>query len=95
MLRTGSGRVVLASCRPEEKSFAERGSRNSIFTHFLLQALRGETRTLGDGVVRVFDLFRHVSDKVPPFVSRLGERQTPLFKADALDNDFAVAVCRK
>ncbi|MCY1083644.1 caspase family protein [Archangium lansingense] len=95
LLRTGRGRVVLASCRPEEKSFAERGSRNSIFTHFLLQALRGEARTLGDGVVRVFDLFRHVSDKVPPFVSTLGERQTPLFKADALDSDFAVAVSRK
>jgi hypothetical protein len=29
------------------------------------------------------------------FVSKLGERQTPLFKADALDHDFAVVVCRR
>jgi hypothetical protein len=95
MLVTGRGRVVLASCRPGEESYAERDSRNSIFTRFLLQALRGEARTLGDGAVRVFDLFRHVSDKVPPYVERLGDRQTPLFKAVALDSDFVVAMCRR
>jgi hypothetical protein len=46
-LAQGRGRVVIASSRPGEDSWGLHGMRNSLFTHYLLEALRGEGRTLG------------------------------------------------
>lgn len=89
-LAQGKGRVVMASSRPEEISWALAGMRNSLFTHFMLEALRGEAKTLDDGYVRVFDLFRHVADQVP-----LRAAQHPIFKATAMEEDFPVALCHR
>jgi len=86
-LAQGKGRVVIASSRPDELSWALRGMRNSLFTHYLLEALRGEARTLGDGYVRVFDLFRHVAERVPTQAD-----QHPIFKASAMEEDFPIAL---
>jgi uncharacterized caspase-like protein len=47
-LAQGKGCVVIASSRPEEVSWVLPGMNNRLFTHYLLQALRGEGRTLGD-----------------------------------------------
>lgn len=89
-LAQGKGRVVIASSRPEEVSWALAGMGNSLFTHYLLEALRGQCRTLGDGYVRVFDVFRHVADHVPTKAD-----QHPIFKATAMEQDFAVALTSK
>ena len=89
-LATGKGRVILASSRPEEPSWALEGMDNSVFTYYLLEALRGQGPNLGDGYVRVFDLFRHVSEKVP---SRA--KQHPIFKATAMEEDFVVALATR
>jgi uncharacterized caspase-like protein len=89
-LAQGSGRVVIASSRTDEVSWALGGMRNSLFTHHLLAALRGEGRTLGDGYVRVFDLFRHIADHVPQQA-----RQHPIFKAAAMEQDFPVALAAR
>jgi hypothetical protein len=86
-LAQGVGRVVIASSRPDELSWALQGMKNSLFTHYLLEALRGQGRTLGDGYVRVFDLFRHVADRVPAKAN-----QHPIFKATAMEGDFPVAL---
>jgi hypothetical protein len=48
---------------------------------------RGEGRTLDDGYVRVFDLFRHVAEQV----SKRAE-QHPIFKAAGMETDFPVAL---
>jgi hypothetical protein len=61
--------------------------RNSLFTHYLLEALRGQGKTLGDGYVRVFDVFRHVADRVPTRAE-----QHPIFKATAMEEDFPIAL---
>jgi hypothetical protein len=63
--------------------------RNSLFTSYLLAALRGEGRTLGDGYVRVFDIFRHLAEHVPV---KAQAYQHPIFKATAMDADFPVAL---
>jgi len=63
--------------------------KNSVFTHYMLEALRGQGPSLGDGYIRVFDLFRHVSEKVP---SRA--KQHPIFKATAMEEDFVVALAK-
>jgi hypothetical protein len=88
-LAQGTGRVVMASSRAEEQSYALRDMRNSLFTHYLLEALRGKGPHLGDGRVRVFDVFRHVSKRVP---ERVKSRQHPIFKATAMEEDFPIAL---
>jgi hypothetical protein len=45
--------------------------------------------TKGDGVVRVFEIFDHVANKVPRTTS---DRQHPIFKASDLENNFPVAL---
>jgi metacaspase-1 len=89
-LAQGRGRAVIASSRPNEVSWTLGGMNNSLFTHYLLEALRGKGKTLGDGYVRVFDLFRHVADYVPQKVD-----QHPVFKASAMEEDFVIALTHK
>jgi hypothetical protein len=94
-LAHGKGRVVMASSRPDELSWALGGMKNSLFTHYLLEALRGEGRTLGDGYVRVFDIFRHVSETVPTKARQVAISQHPVSKTTAMEEDFAVARTRR
>ena len=86
-LAQGKGRVVIASSRPDEVSWALQGMNNSLFTHYLLEALHGRCKMLGDGYVRVFDIFRHVADNVPTKAD-----QHPIFKAAAMEEDFPIAL---
>jgi hypothetical protein len=86
-LAQGKGRVVIASSRPDEESLTLPVLRNSLFTHYLLEALRGKGKTQGDGYVRVFDLFRHVADHVSQKAD-----QHPIFKAAAMEEDWPVAL---
>lgn len=88
-LAQGKGRVVIASSRSDEVSWTLRGWDNSLFTHYLLEALRGGCQTLGDGYVRVFDVFRHVADNVP-----VKADQHPIFKATAMEEDFPIALAQ-
>ena len=86
-LAQGTGRVIIASSRPDELSWAVPWFNNSLFTHFLLEGLRGQAHTRGDGLIRVFDLFDYVSQKVPSHAS-----QHPIFKAAELENNFPIAL---
>ena len=88
-LAEGVGRVVIASSRSTETSLVFTGARNSVFTQYLLEAFRGESPTSGDGVVRVFDVFQHVSARVPQATSN---QQHPIFKASDLEMNFPVAL---
>ena len=83
----GVGLVVLASSRSNEFSHVIATSENSVFTESLLRALAGAGRNRGDGTVGVLDVFDYVSRDVP-----LRQRgQTPVFKADRLESNFAIA----
>jgi hypothetical protein len=88
-LAEGVGRVVIASSRATETSLVLSGAHNSVFTQHLLEALRGEMPTGGDGVVRVFEIFNHVASKVKRTTS---DRQHPIFKASDLEINFPVAL---
>ncbi len=88
-LAQGKGRVIIASSRPDQVSLLLSGMDNSLFTHYLLEALRGETRTRADGLIRVFDLFDYVSEKVPSRAT-----QNPIFKTADFENNFPVALWR-
>lgn len=90
-LAQGAGRVIIASSRASETSLVLGGARNSVFTQHLLEALKGEARTDGDGLIRVFEVFNHVSEKVRGTVPG---RQHPIFKASDLEDNFPVALDR-
>lgn len=90
-LAHGTGRVLIASSRAEETSLVLRGSRNSVFTQHLLEVLRGEGRTHGDGLIRVFEVFNHVAQRARETVPG---RQHPIFKANSLEDNFPVALDR-
>jgi hypothetical protein len=89
-LAQGTGRVLIASSRASEISLVLPGATNSLFTQHLLDALRGEARAHGDGLIRIFEVFNHVSEKVRGVVPD----QHPIFKASDLEDNFAVALDR-
>ncbi|MBX3050757.1 MAG: caspase family protein [Caldilineaceae bacterium] len=84
-LGAGEGRAILASARPDEKSYILPGDQNSLFTKHLLAGLRGGVAG-EDEYVRVFRLFEYVQPKV----TAQHPDQHPRFKANLGDN-FAIA----
>ena len=90
-LAQGTGRVFIASSRANEESWVLPNARNSVFTSHLLDALRGQARTSGDGVIRVFEIFNHVAEMVN---REAPGRQHPVFKASDLEDNFPVALDR-
>lgn len=86
-LAQGTGRVIMASSRTDETSLVLSSMQNSLFTHYLLEALRGNARTRGDKLLRIFDVFEYVSEQVPT-----RGNQHPIFKAADLENNFPIAL---
>lgn len=80
-LQSGRGRVIFASSRSEEYSYLQPGASNSLFTHHVLEGLRGSAPGIG-GVIRIFDLFHYVQ----PRVTAERADQHPLFKAEIEEN---------
>ena len=90
-LAQGTGRVLIASSRADETSLVLPNAPNSVFTSKLLDALRGQGRKSGDGVIRVFEIFNHVAQMVKRAVPG---RQHPIFKASDLEDNFPIALDR-
>ncbi|MGV2933098.1 caspase family protein [Vreelandella venusta] len=88
-LAVGNGRAMMASCRADEVSAVFTGARNSVFTTALLEGLRGGADKGASGFIKVFDLFDYISREVPKLIP---EYQHPIFKADNLEVNFAVAL---
>jgi hypothetical protein len=65
------------------------GAQNSAFTEALLEGLKGGADRNSEGVIRVFDLFDYVANKVP--ITTQGA-QHPIFKAAQLENNFPIAL---
>lgn len=88
-LAAGRGRALMASCRADEVSAVFNGARNSVFTTALLAGLRGAADKSASGFIKVFDLFNYISEEVPKLIP---DDQHPIFKADNLEVNFAVAL---
>lgn len=88
-LAQGTGRVIIASSRATETSLILHGASNSLFTEHLVGALKGAAYTQGDGLIRVFDVFNYVSEKVQ---SAVPGKQHPIFKASDLEDNFPIAL---
>ena len=86
-LAQGKGRVIIASCGEDEVSWELQGMRNGLFTHYLLEALKGAAAIRDDGFVHIYDIAHYVQEKVP---QRCPD-QHPIFKT-AVDSNFAIAL---
>lgn len=91
-LSSGSGRVVLASCSENERSYTYSSKGHSLFTYFLLEGLKGAAPAIEDGVVGVLDLFIYLSREVPARPQG-GEVQTPVILMRSKTN-FPLALRR-
>lgn len=81
LLSEGSGRVLIASSREDEFSFA--GKPYSAFTAAIIEALCGKSVAKKDGYVRVADLALYASEVVP---GRTDGRQHPVLHFSEADN---------
>lgn len=86
-LATGQGRVIIASSRSTEASWILPDMRNSLFSHYLLEALRGQAHTYDDGLIRILDIFNFIAEAVPQRCSQ----QHPILKAE-LEANFPIAL---
>ena len=77
----GSGRVVIASSKADELSYA--GKPYSAFTLALIEALAGLGAASQDGYVRVADLALYAREMVP---KRTQQRQHPILNFEQADN---------
>jgi hypothetical protein len=85
LLSQGSGRILIASSKEDEKSFA--GKPYSAFTLALIESFSGTGAAQMDGYVRVTDLALHTRQVVP---GRTQGRQHPILHFEHADN-FVVA----
>jgi hypothetical protein len=81
------GRVIIASCKPDEVSYELPGMRNGLFTHYLLEGLRGGAARQ-DGTVWMSHLFGYVYEHVGQH-----NLQHPFQKSAA--EDFIVAMTKQ
>jgi len=58
-----SGRVILASSKPEELSQEKPNLRNSVFTYYLLRGLNGEADFNRDGIITVDEAYDYVYER--------------------------------
>lgn len=86
-LAAGNGRVIISASEAHQSSWIVGQYRNSLFTHFLLEGLRGGVDDRSDGLIRVLDLFHYVASQVR---SARGD-QTPVLTTRTQDN-FPVAL---
>ena len=61
--RESEGKVILTSCKPDELSMEKAGLTNSVFTHYLLEGLRGSADSNGDGIVSLQEVYDFVYEK--------------------------------
>jgi uncharacterized caspase-like protein len=81
------GRVIIASCKPDEVSYELPEMRNSLFTHYLLEGLRGGAAR-PDGTVWITNLFGYVYEQVSRY-----NLQHPFQKSAT--EDFIIALTKQ
>ncbi|CAG1014190.1 hypothetical protein ANRL4_05135 [Anaerolineae bacterium] len=87
-LAQGTGRIVIASSKPEQYSYVRPQGDLSLFTWSLQDALSGKAAVRGDGLVHVLDVFHYVNEVVQDSQSK----QTPILKVKDLDLNFPIAL---
>ncbi|HNU03209.1 MAG TPA: caspase family protein [Anaerolineae bacterium] len=92
LLSTGEGRVIIAACRPEQKSWIG-GGKLSIFTQALVDGLSGQGYVPNNsGFIGAFGLYEHIYLAVKEAAGKLGKVQEPELTVLRGVGPFAVAL---
>ncbi|WP_254173985.1 caspase family protein [Planktothrix pseudagardhii] len=85
------GIALLTSAETNEVSFedAKWGGGHGVFTHYLLEGMRGAADLDGNGIVTVGELFEYVRDNVK---RETEHRQHPLIGANVYDRSMPVSI---
>lgn len=96
-LAEGEGRVIIASCKADEVSWELAGMNNGLFTHYLLEGLRGQAADV-EGEINIVGLFGYTAKKVRAHIDAINKAQscniaqTPWINAKT--EDFVVAIAQ-
>jgi serine/threonine protein kinase len=74
---TSQGRFLMASCGEGEKSIELAELGHGLFTHYLIQGIRKQGDTNGDGWVGLTELSHYVAENVERHAQELGHKQRP------------------
>jgi len=61
--KESQGHIIITSCKPNELSMEKPGLDNSVFTHYMLEGLRGKADINGDGVVTLKESYEYVYER--------------------------------
>ena len=80
------GLAILYACSKDERSFENETLQHGVFTHYVIDALRGSGDLDSDGKIGVFELAHHVPRRVADFVrSKYGTSQVPILRGDVTE----------
>jgi hypothetical protein len=72
-----TGLAILSSCKQGQLSYECKKNERSVFTYYLLEAIRGKADTESKGFVTIQDANRYVSNGVKLWASTHNLHQTP------------------
>ena len=64
-ITSGKGKVIITASSANEVSAENEELQHGVFTHYLLEGLRGKADTDNDGLVSADEVYSYVSEKVP------------------------------
>jgi hypothetical protein len=73
----GKGTIIITASGANEVSVENEKFRHGVFTHYLLEGLKGKADTDNDSLITVDEVYRYVSDQVP---KATGQEQHPVKK---------------
>ena len=79
LLSSGAGTAFLLSSKSEEFSLESQGLRQGIFSHYLIEGLKGQADTNKDKLVSLEELYSFVYNQVRKYTGNL---QTPVLAGD-------------
>lgn len=85
---SGDGRIVVTACEVNQVSLELKELGHGLFTHYLLEGLRGKADIDGDGRVSISELYQWLYEKVKIHSRKLGSLMEPIQKGDVKGNVY-------
>jgi hypothetical protein len=92
--RSAPGTAFLLSSSADEESFEISSYGRSIFTHYILEGLKGAANANDDEIITVTELFEYAEANVRLLAARVKKEQTPLMRG-VFDPNMPVAMKRQ
>jgi uncharacterized caspase-like protein len=81
-LTRSSGRAIITAARSAEVSIELPELGHGIFTHYLIQGLRGTADLDRDGIVALHELYQYLEQQVSQKSRAVGGNQHPVMKGE-------------